>query len=43
MPGGIWIARCTDPQGALFALEGKRNVAAMGYFERVPSRGRRDG
>jgi uncharacterized protein len=43
MPGGIWIARCTDPQGAMFALEGKRSTGAVGYFERVSSRGRRDG
>jgi hypothetical protein len=24
LPGGSWIARCTDPQGAAFALQGKR-------------------
>jgi uncharacterized protein len=34
VPGGNWIARCTDPQGAMFALEGKRNHG-VGYF--VPS------
>ncbi len=22
VPGGSWIARCLDPQGALFALTG---------------------
>jgi uncharacterized protein len=27
VPGGTWIARCTDPQGAMFALEGKRSHA----------------
>ena len=41
MPGGSWIARCTDPQGAMFALEGKRSHSAIGYFERVSSPGRR--
>ena len=25
MPGGSWIARCRDPQGAAFALQGKRS------------------
>jgi uncharacterized protein len=29
--GGNWIARCADPQGAMFALEGKRNHR-IGYF-----------
>ena len=24
LPDGIWIARCADPQGAAFALQGKR-------------------
>ncbi|HLZ03626.1 MAG TPA: VOC family protein [Bradyrhizobium sp.] len=23
LPGGIWIARCIDPQGAMFSLQGK--------------------
>jgi len=41
LPGGSWIARCTDPQGAMFALEGKRSHNAIGYFERVASHGRR--
>jgi predicted enzyme related to lactoylglutathione lyase len=41
LPGSSWIARCVDPQGALFALEGKRSPAAVGYFARVASRGRR--
>jgi uncharacterized protein len=40
LPGGSWIARCMDPQGAMFALEGKRNPNAVGYFARVGSRGR---
>jgi predicted enzyme related to lactoylglutathione lyase len=25
LPGGSWIARCTDPQGAAFALQGRRS------------------
>jgi len=37
VPGGGWIARCTDPQGAMFALEGKRKNP-IGYFKRVASR-----
>jgi uncharacterized protein len=39
---GSWIARCTDPQGAMFALEGKRNRSAVGYFERGAARDPRD-
>ena len=35
--GGNWIARCADPQGAMFALEGKRNHS-IGYFAPVSSR-----
>ena len=38
MSGGSWIARCTDPQGAMFALEGMRSHNAIGYFRRVASR-----
>ncbi|MGB6351056.1 MAG: VOC family protein [Pseudolabrys sp.] len=38
LPGGSWIVQCTDPQGAIFALEGKRGHKAIGYFERVGSR-----
>ncbi len=25
LPGGIWIARCADPQGAAFSLQGRRS------------------
>jgi uncharacterized protein len=25
LPGGSWIARCIDPQGAMFALQGRRS------------------
>ena len=39
VPGGSWIARCTDPQGAVFALEGKRSRHTIGYFERVTPEG----
>ena len=28
LPGGSWIARCRDPQGAAFALQGKRSQDA---------------
>jgi predicted enzyme related to lactoylglutathione lyase len=38
VPGKRWIARCTDPQGAIFALMGKRSHNGIGYFERLPSR-----
>jgi predicted enzyme related to lactoylglutathione lyase len=30
MPDGSWIARCTDPQGAVFALQGKRRPDRIG-------------
>ena len=40
VPGGSWIVQCTDPQGAMFALEGKRGRKPIGYFERVASRDR---
>jgi uncharacterized protein len=33
---GSWILQCTDPQGAVFALVGKRNHTPIGYFEQVP-------
>jgi predicted enzyme related to lactoylglutathione lyase len=38
VPGSRWIVRCTDPQGAIFALMGKRSHNGIGYFERLPSR-----
>jgi len=41
MPSGSWIARCTDPQGAMFALEGKRS--AIGYFATRDASERRSG
>jgi predicted enzyme related to lactoylglutathione lyase len=33
VPGGSWIVHCTDPQGAIFALVGKRRYKAMVFFE----------
>jgi uncharacterized protein len=33
-----WIVRCTDPQGATFALDGRRSRKPVGYFERVAPR-----
>jgi predicted enzyme related to lactoylglutathione lyase len=41
--GGRWMAQCTDPQGAIFALVGKRSHNGIGYFEPVASRNRRVG
>jgi predicted enzyme related to lactoylglutathione lyase len=38
VPGNRWIVQCTDPQGAIFALAGKRSHNGIGYFERVASR-----
>ncbi len=29
VPGGSWVARCIDPQGAMFAVEGKRRQQAF--------------
>jgi len=37
VPGGSWIIHCTDPQGAIFALEGKRGRNPVGYFARTGS------
>jgi uncharacterized protein len=31
LPDGSWIARCRDPQGAAFALQGKRNQRGVGW------------
>jgi len=36
---GRCIAQCMDPQGALFALQGKRRPDAVGYFVPAASRG----
>jgi uncharacterized protein len=40
VPGGDRIVQCMDPQGAMFALVGKRSYQAPGYFQRVASRDR---
>jgi uncharacterized protein len=37
VPDGNWIARCLDPQGAMFALKGKQNPG-IGYFAPAASR-----
>ena len=31
LPGGSWIARCADPQGAAFALQGNRSQQGIGW------------
>ncbi|HZC57051.1 MAG TPA: VOC family protein [Xanthobacteraceae bacterium] len=38
VPGGSRVARCMDPQGAMFALIEKRKDKAVGYFERGAAR-----
>ncbi len=35
VPGGNWIVQCTDPQGASFALLGKRKPDPIGFFKRA--------
>lgn len=40
VPDGSRIVQCADPQGAIFALVGKRRYAGPGYFQRVSSRDR---
>jgi uncharacterized protein len=42
VPGGSCIVQCADPQGAIFALEGTRRNASIGYFERITSRNASD-
>ena len=32
LQAGGWVARCTDPQGAVFALVGPRSKKTVGYF-----------
>ena len=34
-PGDKWVAQCMDPQGALFALSGRRKPGPIGYFKRA--------
>lgn len=38
VPGDSWIIQCTDPQGAIFGLEGKRGRNSIGYFKPIASR-----
>jgi uncharacterized protein len=38
VPDGSWVVQCMDPQGAIFALVGKRSYKAIVYFEPVASR-----
>ena len=43
VPGDSWIARCADPQGAAFALQGKRREPGIGWsseWDGISSRGR---
>ena len=43
MPGDSWIARCADPQGAAFALQGNRRQHGIGWsseWDGILSRGR---
>lgn len=35
-PDGSWVVHCRDPQGAVFALKGKRRRSPIGYFRRKP-------
>lgn len=37
-PEGGLLARCADPQGAMFALTGQRGDKSIGYFEPTASR-----
>jgi predicted enzyme related to lactoylglutathione lyase len=43
LPSGTWIARCADPQGAAFALQGNRSREGFGWsteWDGISSRGR---
>jgi uncharacterized protein len=43
MPGDSWIVRCTDPQGAPFALQGRRRQPGIGWsseWNGISSKGR---
>jgi uncharacterized protein len=43
LPGGSWIVRCRDPQGAAFALQGKRRQDSIAWSTEwggISSRGR---
>jgi uncharacterized protein len=38
LSGGNWAVQCADPQGAIFALEGKRQKKPVGYFKGASGR-----
>lgn len=38
VPGGSRVARCLDPQGAMFALAAKRGGKTVGYFGQASAR-----
>jgi len=44
LPSGLWVAHCSDPQGAAFALQGKRaqgpKVGWSTEWQGISSRGR---
>jgi predicted enzyme related to lactoylglutathione lyase len=43
LPGGGWVARCRDPQGGAFALQGSRSQDGFGWstqWDGISSRGR---
>jgi predicted enzyme related to lactoylglutathione lyase len=43
VPGDSWIARCADPQGAAFALQGKRRQQGIGWsskWDGISTKGR---
>jgi uncharacterized protein len=42
VPGGSWTIQCLDPQGALFALVGKRRHKAILRLAPMPSTGSRE-
>jgi uncharacterized protein len=35
VPGDKWVVQCMDPQGAMFAMMGKRKSGPVGYFKRA--------
>ena len=49
MPGGSWVIRCADPQGAIFALEGtarpqaRSDISSASHRAIRPTRAAGDG
>jgi uncharacterized protein len=35
VPGDKWVVQCLDPQGAVFAMMGRRKPGPVGYFKRA--------